>query len=100
MLIEKIGDAAMLEQTAEECAELAKACLKYARFIRNENPTFKNDKELWQNLQEEVAEVEICIRELNKGHIISKDVVSGWKGEKIARMIKRLGSIKNELNRG
>lgn len=33
-IIEEIGEAAMLEQLAEECTELAKAALKMARIIR------------------------------------------------------------------
>lgn len=36
MLYEIIGKAAMLEQTAEEAAELAQACLKLARYERIE----------------------------------------------------------------
>ena len=32
-IIEEIGEAAMLEQLAEECTELAKAALKMARII-------------------------------------------------------------------
>ena len=38
-ILECIGPAAMLEQMAEEAAELSKACLKLARVIRGENPT-------------------------------------------------------------
>ena len=38
-IIEEIGEAAMLEQLAEECTELAKAALKMARIIRKENPS-------------------------------------------------------------
>lgn len=38
-LVNEIGVPAMLEQCAEECTELAQACLKLARKIRNENPT-------------------------------------------------------------
>lgn len=34
-----IGKPALLELTAEECVELAHACLKLARVIRQENPT-------------------------------------------------------------
>ena len=33
-IIERIGKPALLEQTAEECAELAHACLKEARRLR------------------------------------------------------------------
>ena len=38
-VLEMIGTAALLEQLAEESAELAQAALKMARKIRNENPT-------------------------------------------------------------
>ena len=37
-VLEMIGTAALLEQLAEESAELAQAALKMARKIRNENP--------------------------------------------------------------
>lgn len=40
-VLEMIGTAALLEQLAEESAELAQAALKMARKIRNENPTPK-----------------------------------------------------------
>ena len=36
---DRIGEAAVLEQLAEECAELAQAALKMARIERGENPT-------------------------------------------------------------
>ena len=47
-IIEEIGEAAMLEQLAEECTELAKAALKMARIIRKENPTPEQRKMLLQ----------------------------------------------------
>lgn len=47
-IIEEIGEAAMLEQLAEECTELAKAALKMARIIRKENPTPVTRKMLLQ----------------------------------------------------
>lgn len=37
-VLEMIGTAALLEQLAEESAELAQAALKMARKIRNETP--------------------------------------------------------------
>lgn len=32
-ILNRIGLPALLEQTAEECSELAQACLKYARLL-------------------------------------------------------------------
>ena len=55
------GTAALLEQLAEESAELAQAALKMARKIRNENPTPKSHADCVANLQEEIADVELCI---------------------------------------
>lgn len=40
-VLDMIGTAALLEQLAEESAELAQAALKMARKLRNENPTPK-----------------------------------------------------------
>jgi NTP pyrophosphatase (non-canonical NTP hydrolase) len=63
-MIEKIGKPAMLEQLAEECAELTKAVLKLARFERGENPTPKTYKECVSELIEEYSDVIQCAREL------------------------------------
>lgn len=60
-VLEMIGTAALLEQLAEESAELAQAALKMARKIRNENPTPKSRADCVANLQEEIADVELCI---------------------------------------
>lgn len=57
----KIGEPALLEQTAEECAELAQAALKLARCLRGENPTPRAEEELLEGLHEEIADVETCL---------------------------------------
>lgn len=36
---EELSEASLYEQLAEECVELAHACLKKARLLRGENPT-------------------------------------------------------------
>lgn len=60
-VLDMIGTAALLEQLAEESAELAQAALKMARKLRNENPTLKSRADCVANLQEEIADVELCI---------------------------------------
>ena len=65
MMIEKIGKPAMLEQLAEEAAELSQAALKLARVIRNENPTPVTQGEAQKRLIEEWTDVYQCARELN-----------------------------------
>lgn len=64
-IIEEIGEAAMLEQLAEECTELAKAALKMARIIRKENPTPVTEKEAIANIREEYTDVVQCAGELS-----------------------------------
>ena len=60
-ITDKLSRAAVLEQLAEECAELAKAALKLARIDRNENPTPVTETEAMDNLIEEIADVQLCI---------------------------------------
>ena len=63
-MIEKIGEPAMLELLAEECSELAQACLKKARKLRGENPTPKSMAECDRNIVDEFSDVIQCAREL------------------------------------
>lgn len=63
-MINEIGKPAMLEQMAEECSELTQALLKYARKLKNENPTPKSESEIKRNLIEEYSDVIQCAREL------------------------------------
>ena len=85
MLHEIIGLPAMLEQTAEELTEFAQACLKYARYLRGENPTYKDESELRDNLHEEAADVIICMDELP----FDGGELSAWVGYKKNRMKER-----------
>lgn len=60
-----IGKPALLEQLAEEAAELTQAALKYARILRNENPTPVTEMEAYNNVMEEYTDVIQCSIELN-----------------------------------
>lgn len=60
-IMEEIGEAAVLEQLAEECTELAKAALKLARILREENPTPVTREEARAALTEEKEDVINCI---------------------------------------
>ena len=64
-MVEAIGEAAMFEQLAEECTELAKEALKMARKIRGENPTPLSYCEIIDNLREETTDVIDCMLELH-----------------------------------
>lgn len=78
MLAEKIGEIAMLEQTAEECTELAHACLKLARKMRGENPTNRREEDLKDNLAEEIVDVRICLDEILALDMIAKEDLKEW----------------------
>ena len=52
-----IGEAALYEQLAEECAELAHAALKKARKLRGENQTPLADTEINDQLIEEFTDL-------------------------------------------
>lgn len=54
-----IGEPAMLEQLAEECIELAHACLKLARVERGESPTPVTLDEARRKVVEEMADMSV-----------------------------------------
>lgn len=64
VMVDVIGEPAMLEQLAEECAELSKAALKASRVQRGENPTPVTSEEAWASLKEEYTDVIQCGIEL------------------------------------
>ena len=64
LIPEVVGKPAAYEQLAEEATELAQAALKYARILRNENPTPMTEKEAYGNIVEEYADVFLCAASL------------------------------------
>ena len=63
-MLEHIGEPAMYEQLAEECAELGQAALKMARVLRKENPTPVTEDEASAMVLEEAADVWNCMNEV------------------------------------
>lgn len=94
-IVDYIGKAALLEQTAEEASELSQACLKMARKIRGENPTPKDTNDILENLNEEIADVNLCCNELVDARIASYDDIGGMAMKKYKRWCER---VKNEEN--
>lgn len=90
LLVDAIGKPALLEQTAEECTELAQACLKYARYLRGENKVHKPLHTIKANFNEELADVAICIDELANGRLIDAHAVEECKQFKYKRMKERM----------
>lgn len=59
-ICENVSRAAIYEQLAEECCELAQAALKMARIMRCENPTPVTQYNASMSVGEEYADVGLC----------------------------------------
>ena len=94
MLKERIGEAALLELTAEECTELAQACLKKARALRGDMPVSKTDEEMYDDIVEELADVRICMAEVLAGTVDISDLARMELSKK-ERLLERLKTMKN-----
>ena len=70
-----VGVPAVLEQTAEECVELAQACLKMARKLRNENPTPANMDDILKALNTEMADVMVCMNAIVEAGVTSYEAI-------------------------
>ena len=86
--VAKIGLPAVLEQCAEELAELTQASLKMARKLRGENPTPVTHAQAAAHLHEELGDVRLCLKVL--------DVAMGGynttavEAEKLRRWLERI----------
>ena len=91
-IIKEIGEAAALEQLAEECAELGHAALKMARIIRGENPTPRTRAEVLEELSEEANDVLSCIHLLRANKSLYLD--EGQAAEKMKRWKWRISEAR------
>ena len=89
-IVNEIGVSALLEQTAEECAELGQACLKASRKFRGENPTPTNVMTILENVCEEMADVLLCIEVVKDSGIINPQIVDQYYNAKLERWKQRL----------
>lgn len=89
-ICDKIGAAALYEQLAEECAELAQAALKLARIERGENPTPKTHQEAWADFLEETADVELVLDQIPRT-MVDFDAIQETRQKKKQRWKERLG---------
>ena len=95
-IIDQIGEPAFLVQLAEECSELSQAALKLARKMRDENPTPKTYKECRDSLQEEMADVLLCIDQyMNEQESDFTVWVYEIKKQKLERWKQRLNEMKS-----
>ena len=96
-IIDNVGKPAVLEQLAEECAELAHAALKLARILRAENPTPVTLEDALTCFYGEVHDVCCCVdvaREAAGPYELPPMVQSGterWRERIADRLRQQLG---------
>ncbi len=97
-IFEKVGEPAMLEQLAEECGELAMACLKVghiaqkmARIERNDNPTPKTLEECIEEFHVEAADLEITLEAMMLSPWVQVERINFYYDEHKKRWRDRLG---------
>lgn len=97
-IVEQIGLAATLEQTAEEAAELAQAALKLARIIRKENPTPVTYEKAYASFVEEATDVRLCLNiiEIENGKFNDSDIVNA----KLKRWQERMEKLHDKEGGG
>ena len=89
-----LGDRSLLEQLAEEAAELGKAALKLIRaagYNRNVTPVTYEEAEA--NLKEELSDVLMCCIALGIDILTAEDIANNPKWE---RWVKRLEQWETE----
>lgn len=95
-VMDQIGEPAFLLQLAEECSELAQAALKLVRKMGGENPTPKTFEQYRSSLQEEMADVLLCIDQyLDEQESDFTVWVYEIKKQKLERWKQRLEEMKN-----
>lgn len=95
-VMDQIGEPAFLEQLAEERSELSQAALKLARKMRGENPTPKTYQECRDSLQEEMADILLCIDQyMNEQESDFTVWVYEIKKQKLERWKQRLNEMKS-----
>lgn len=93
MDIEKVlGIPELLAQLAEECSELSQAALKLRRAVDGKNPTPKPITECIADMDEEIADVQLCIKLLGFHSNAHVNVQADIMTQKKERWLKRLKS--------
>ena len=84
-VIDCLPTAELMAQLAEEAAELAKAALKMRRCYDKTNPSRTPKEQAFKNLQEEIADVLLCLHALG----LDTDQCCGIYDEISNRKVKR-----------
>ena len=87
---QKVPEAALYEQLAEECVELAHAALKLARIKRGENPTPVSVEDAMGAVMEEYTDLRLVAYVLEM--LWDTEVFE----QKLLRWYKRLGEVNGD----
>lgn len=88
--VKMLGKDQIITQTFEELGELTQALSKKKRSLINDKTLRKSKEEIDDNLIEEIADVEICLRNLKLLFDIDEKSIKKKKYEKLRRMEKLL----------
>lgn len=88
--VKMLGKGQIITQTFEELGELTQALSKKKRSLINDKTLRKSKEEIDDNLIEEIADVEICLRNLKLLFDIDEKSIKKKKYEKLRRMEKLL----------
>lgn len=88
--VKMLGKDQIITQTFEEIGELTQALSKKKRSLINDKTLRKSKEEIDDNLIEEIADVEICLRNLKLLFDIDEKSIKKKKYEKLRRMEKLL----------
>ena len=94
-IIKMLDKTEILAQLAEEAAELAQAALKLRRAIDGNNPTPKSISECEDALDEEIADVELCLCQLGFASDAHTNIQSLIMSRKEERWLSRLHARKD-----
>lgn len=67
VIAQMIGEPAVLEQLAQEAAEVSVTALRLSRILRNENPTNYNMLDTKEQLIKELSDLAVCTEALGIG---------------------------------
>lgn len=88
--VKVLGKDQIITQTFEELGELTQALSKKKRSLINDKTLRKSKEEIDDDLIEEIADVEICLRNLKLLFDIDEKSIKKKKYEKLSRMEKLL----------
>lgn len=81
-----LPEADIYDQLAEECIEMAHACHKMSRYIRETNPTPLTEDEIYSKLDEELTDIYVCLDALSVRPAINEELAA-FKAERWANRI-------------